>query len=235
MAATQGSESATEVAVEVSRTSSSLSRTKRKVLLFPIQTTLQVSMCTATNGRLFFPKKKYSARKLGINLGFQQNFNLPFRLLEFYKPATWARAIAGIVRGYFPSTSVVRARSWKRSTDHDHRQPLALSAGQLYTLTEDFLQVYGYDKDCLLRSVCELAHSPFDPAELQQDVTTEVVHLLLSPSVHEAFADDEQELKRVYEMAERLGASGANCELIYDRCQRSVLSDFSTLVDDTRT
>ncbi|XP_058117952.1 uncharacterized protein LOC131284672 [Anopheles ziemanni] len=194
-------------------------------------------MCTATNGRLFFPKKKYSARKLGINLGFQQNFNLPFRLLEFYKPATWARAIAGIVRGYFPSTSVVTARSWKRSTDHDHnRQPLALSAGQLYTLTEDFLQVFGYDKDCLLRSVCELAHSPFDQAELEQDFIAEVVHLLLSPSVHESFADDEQELKRAYEMAERLGASGANCELIYDRCYRSVLSDFSNLVgEDART
>ncbi|XP_050071703.1 uncharacterized protein LOC126559575 [Anopheles maculipalpis] len=204
------------------------SRQERKVLLFPITTTLQLSMCTATDGRLYAPKTKYPARKLGINLGFQQNFNLPFRLLEFYKPPTWARAIAGIIRGEFPSTSVVTARGWKRSADH---QTLALTAGQLYTYVEDFLHVFGYERDCLLKSVCELAHSPFDRSEDQQDFMTEVVHLLLSPSVHESFAEDEMELKRAYEMAERLGASGANCDLIYDRCNRSVLSDFSNLLD----
>uniref|UniRef100_A0A182Q3N4 Uncharacterized protein n=1 Tax=Anopheles farauti TaxID=69004 RepID=A0A182Q3N4_9DIPT len=209
-----------------------LSRQERKVLLFPIQTTLQVSMCTATDGRLYAPKKKYPARKLGINLGFQQNFNLPFRLLEFYNPPTWARAISGILRGYFPSTSVVTARSWKRSTDH---QSLTLSAGQLYTFVEDFLHVFGYGKDCLLKSVCELAHSPFDRTEQEQDFLTEIVHLLLSPSVHESFADDEAKQKRAYEMAERLGASGANCDLIYDRCHRSVLSDFSNLNDVSRS
>uniref|UniRef100_A0A182VYI2 Uncharacterized protein n=1 Tax=Anopheles minimus TaxID=112268 RepID=A0A182VYI2_9DIPT len=198
-----------------------LSRQERKVLLFPIQTTLQVSMLTATDGRLYAPKKKYPARKLGINLGFQQNFNLPFRLLEFYKPPTWARAIAGILRGQFPSTSVVTARGWKRSTDH---QSLALSAGQLYTFVEDFLHVFGYDRDCLVKSVCELAHSPFDRTEKEeQDFMTEVVHLLLSPSEHESFGEDEADQKRAYEMAERLGASGANCDLIYDRCHRSVL------------
>ncbi|XP_053659981.1 uncharacterized protein LOC128709023 [Anopheles marshallii] len=208
-----------------------LSRQERKVLLFPILTTLQVSMLTATDGRLFAPKKKYPARKLGINLGFQQNFNLPFRLLEFYKPPTWARAIAGIFRGQFPSTSVVTARSWKRSIDH--QSPIGLSAGQLYSFVEDFLHVFGYEKDCLLKSVCELAHSPFERTEQQdqQDFMTEVVHLLLSPSVHESFAADETEQKRAYEMAERLGASGANCDLIYDRCHRSVLSDFSNLLD----
>uniref|UniRef100_A0A182NDU7 Uncharacterized protein n=1 Tax=Anopheles dirus TaxID=7168 RepID=A0A182NDU7_9DIPT len=209
-----------------------LSRQERKVLLFPIQTTLQITMCTATDGRLYAPKKKYPARKLGINLGFQQNFNLPFRLLEFLKPPTWARAISGILRGSFPSTSVVTARSWKRSTDH---QSLALSAGQLYTFVEDLLHVFGYEQDCLLKSVCELAHSPFDRTEPEQDFMTEIVHLLLSPSVHESFADDEMKLKQSYEMAERLGASGANCELIYDRCHRSVLSDFSNLIDVSRS
>ncbi|XP_053671708.1 uncharacterized protein LOC128721927 [Anopheles nili] len=212
-------------------TSRALSRQERKVLLFPIQTTLQISMCTATDGRLFAPKKKYPARKLGINLGFQQNFNLPFRLLEFYKPPTWARAIAGILRGQFPATSVVTARGFKRSADH---RALGLSAGQLYEFVEDFLQVFGYERDCLRKSVCELAHSPFDRADQPQDVLTEVVHLLLSPSVHESFAEDELDLKRSYEMAERLGASGANCELIYERCHRSVLSDFSHLADADR-
>ncbi|XP_049547910.1 uncharacterized protein LOC125959145 [Anopheles darlingi] len=210
-----------------------LSRQQRKALIFPIQTTLQVSMLTATDGRLFAPKKKYPARKLGINLGFQQNFNLPFRLLEFYKPPTWARALVGVLRGDFPSTSVVRARSFRRSIEQQEpqHQPLALSAGQLYTHAEDLLHVFGYDTDCLLRSVCELAHSPFDRSPDNEDVMTEVVHLLLSPSEHQSFADDETELRRKYEMAERLGASGANCELIYERCHRSVLSDFSNLID----
>ncbi|XP_035774552.1 uncharacterized protein LOC118457267 [Anopheles albimanus] len=210
-----------------------LSRQQRKALIFPIQTTLQVSMLTVTDGRLFAPKKKYPARKLGINLGFQQNYNLPFRLLEFYKPPTWARALAGILNGDFPSTSVVRARSFRRSIEQQQpqHQPLALTAGQLYTHAEDLLHVFGYATDCLLRSVCELAHSPFDRSPENEDVMTEVVHLLLSPSVHQSFADDEAELRRKYEMAERLGASGANCELIYERCHRSVLSDFSNLID----
>lgn len=98
-------------------------------------------------------------------------------MLEFYKPPTWARAIAGIIRGQFPSTSVVTARSWKRSTDH---QSLMLSAGQLYRHVEDLLHVFGYGRDCLLKSVCELAHSPFDRTDPpEQDVMTEVVHLLL--------------------------------------------------------
>uniref|UniRef100_A0A182JQ02 Uncharacterized protein n=1 Tax=Anopheles christyi TaxID=43041 RepID=A0A182JQ02_9DIPT len=223
----------TELASVSSNSTKTLSRQERKVLLFPILTTLQVSICTATDGRLFAPKKKYPARKLGINLGFQQNFNLPFRLLEFYKPPTWARAIAGIIRGQFPSTSVVTARSWKRSTDH--QTTLALSAGQLYRYVEDFIHVFGYGRDCLLKSVCELAHSPFERSDQEQDIMTEVVHMLLSPSVHESFGEEEMEQKRAYEMAERLGASGANCDLIYDRCQRSVLSDFSNLLDGSRS
>ncbi|XP_052863496.1 uncharacterized protein LOC128270131 [Anopheles cruzii] len=207
-----------------------LSRQERKILLFPTQTTLQVSMCTVSDGHLFMPRKKYPFRRVGINLGFQHNYNLPYRMLEFYKPPNWARAIAGIIRGEFPSTSVVTARNWKRSTDH---KSLTLTAGQLYTYVEDLLHVFGYEADCLVRSVCELAHSPFDRSQSEQDLMTEVVHLLLSPSVHESFGDDELELRRKYEMAERLGASGANCELIYDRCHRSVLSDFSNLVDNS--
>lgn len=64
---------------------------------------------------------------------------------------------------------------------------------------------------------------------------TIILRGVFSPSVHESFGEDELEQKRAYEMAERLGASGANCDLIYDRCHRSVLSDFSNLVGDDRS
>uniref|UniRef100_A0A182K548 Uncharacterized protein n=1 Tax=Anopheles christyi TaxID=43041 RepID=A0A182K548_9DIPT len=122
-------------------------------------TTLQVTMCTVTNGRLFKPPKKdYAVRRLGINLGFQVNYNLPFRLLDFYKPAYWARALIGVVQGQFKPTTVVSARTFKRSVTHPSSD---LTAGQLYRAAEELLQAMEFGSDCLAKSICELAHSPF--------------------------------------------------------------------------
>uniref|UniRef100_A0A182PIC6 Uncharacterized protein n=1 Tax=Anopheles epiroticus TaxID=199890 RepID=A0A182PIC6_9DIPT len=152
-------------------------------------TTLQVTMCTVTNGRLFKPpKKEYPVRRLGINLGFQVNYNLPFRLMDFYKPAYWARALIGVVQGRFKPTTVVSARGFKRSVTHPSSD---LTAGQLYRAAEELLQALAFGSDCLAKSVCELAHSPFRRESNRADVLTEVAHFLLTPSFHRSFGESE--------------------------------------------
>ncbi|XP_061506940.1 uncharacterized protein LOC3290789 isoform X2 [Anopheles gambiae] len=150
-----------------------------KALIFPPMTTLQVTMCTVTNGRLFKPpKQEYAVRRLGINLGFQVNYNLPFRLLDFYKPAYWARALIGVVQGRFKPTTVVSARDYKRSVTHPSSD---LTAGQLYHAAEELLQAMEFGADCLAKSICELAHSPFHrEPNGREDVLMEVAHFLLT-------------------------------------------------------
>uniref|UniRef100_A0A182IY17 Uncharacterized protein n=1 Tax=Anopheles atroparvus TaxID=41427 RepID=A0A182IY17_ANOAO len=189
-------------------------------------TTLQVTMCTVTNGRLFKPPKKdYAVRRLGINLGFQVNYNLPFRLLDFYKPAYWARSLIGVVNGQFRPTTVVSARNFKREVTHNDSD---LTAGQLYRAAEELMQALQFGSDCLAKSVCELAHSPFHRQTNQEDVLTEIAHFLLTPSVHRAFGEAEYRERKTYEMAENLGASGADCQLIYEQCPKSLLAHYST-------
>ncbi|XP_053671034.1 uncharacterized protein LOC128721317 [Anopheles nili] len=201
--------------------------TKREALFFPPMTTLQVTMCTVTNGRLFKPPKKdYAVRRLGINLGFQVNYNLPFRLMDFYKPAYWARALIGVVQGRFQPTTVMTARDFKRSVTHQNSD---LSAGQLYRAAEELLQALQFGSDCLAKSVCELAHSPFHRESNREDLLTEITQFLLTPSMHRSFDELEYKDRLKYEMAENLGASGADCELIYATCPTSLLEHYSKL------
>ncbi|XP_058061695.1 uncharacterized protein LOC131212000 [Anopheles bellator] len=201
------------------------SDTDSRALLFPGLTTLQVTMCTATNGRLFMPPTKtYPVRRLGINLGFQVNYVLPFRLLEFYKPTHWARAFLGVVQGKFQPTTVVMAREFKRSVTHSSSD---LTAGQLYRAVEELMDATQFGTDCLAKSVCELAHSPFH--RNQEDLLEEAVHFLLTPSVHRSFGEAEYHDRAKYEMAENLGTSGADCDLIYSSCPKSLLAHHSTL------
>ncbi|XP_035778422.1 uncharacterized protein LOC118459285 [Anopheles albimanus] len=190
-------------------------------------TTLQITMCTVTNGRLFkSPTKDYAVRRLGINLGYQVNYNLPFNLMAFYKPTYWARALIGIVQGRFQPTTVVSARDFKRSVTHQNSD---LTAGQLYRAAEELMDAMEFGSDCLAKSVCELAHSPLHRDANQEDLLSEIVHFLLTPSVHRSFGDAEYRDRIKYEMAENLGASGADCELVYASCPNSLLAHHSKL------
>ncbi|XP_050079228.1 uncharacterized protein LOC126566549 [Anopheles maculipalpis] len=205
--------------------SQATSSEQAKALFFPAMTTLQVTMCTVTNGRLFkSPKKDYPVRRLGINLGFQVNYNLPYRLMDFYKPAYWARALIGVVQGRFKPTTVVSARDFKRSVTHPSSD---LTAGQLYRAVEELLQAMEFGSDCLAKSVCELAHSPFHREPHREDLLVEVTHFLLTPSFHRSFGELEYRDRTKYEMAENLGVSGADCELIYANCPKSLLEHYS--------
>ncbi|XP_062557251.1 uncharacterized protein LOC134222124 [Armigeres subalbatus] len=198
-----------------------------RLLIYPSLSVLQFSMATATSGDFFVPRKKYAVRRLGINLGFQANYNLPYRLQDFYKFPTWARAMVDVVKGRYLPTQVVTARAVrKRSTVRP------LSAGDIYTALEDILEFSGYDKDCLLKSVCELSHSPFH--DLEEDLYAEIVHFFLTPSEHQAFDVSERKMKRKYELAERFGKMGADCTMMYPECRRSFLMDISDFIDDNK-
>uniref|UniRef100_A0A182VQN8 Uncharacterized protein n=1 Tax=Anopheles minimus TaxID=112268 RepID=A0A182VQN8_9DIPT len=177
-----------------------------KALFFPQMTTLQLTMCTVTNGRLFkSPTKEYPVRRLGINLGFQVNYNLPFRLMDFYKPAYWARALIGVVQGRFKPTTVVSARDFKRSVTHPSSD---LTAGQLYAAAEELLQVMEFGSDCLAKSICELAHRPFHRETGREDLLMEVTHFLLT-----SFGESEYRDRAKYEMAENLGYTALSRKL----------------------
>lgn len=133
----------------------------------------QLSICTSSGTPFFVPKKKYPFRRLGVNIGFQVNYNLPYRLKDFYSFPTWARSMVDIVKGRYMPTEVVTARATRKRRSSRH-----LSAGDVYTAIEEVLQLAGYDKDCVIKSVCELSHSPFH--NLEEDLYTEVLHFLLT-------------------------------------------------------
>ncbi|XP_062557250.1 uncharacterized protein LOC134222123 [Armigeres subalbatus] len=198
-----------------------------RFLMFPSSSVLQFSMATVTSGPLFFPKKKYPARRLGMNLGFQANYPLPYRLQDFYKFPTWARALVDVAKGRFLPTEIVTARAIRRRST-----PRPLSAGDVYTALEEILDFSGYDKDCVLKSVCELSHSPFD--DLEGDLYAEIIHFFLTPSEHQAFHVSERRMKQKYELAERFGKMGADCTMMYPKCRRSFLMDISEFIDDNK-
>ena len=53
---------------------------------------------------------------------------------------------------------------------------------------------------------------------------------LFRPSVHQSFDKNEDSLRIIYEEAEKMGASGADCDLMYPNCANSFLSDISNFV-----
>ncbi|XP_058817257.1 uncharacterized protein LOC131680560 [Topomyia yanbarensis] len=194
-------------------------------LLFPSLSAMQFSVATSSGGPFFTPRKVYPYRRAGFNLGFQANYALPYRLQDFYKYPTWARAIVDIVKGRFMPTEVVTARAARK-----RRTSSRLSAGEIYHALDETLRYSGYDADCLIKSVCELAHSPFH--DVENDLYAEILQFILTPSEHQSFEPHERALKTKYEAAERLGREGADCHLLYPKCQRSFLSHVTEFVDD---
>ncbi|XP_038116796.1 uncharacterized protein LOC6048011 [Culex quinquefasciatus] len=194
-------------------------------LVFPTLSIMQFSLCTSS-GTPLFKTKKYPFRRLGLNLGFQVNYALPYRLMDFYKPPTWARAMVDIVKGRFMPTEVVTARAFRRRRSNRH-----LSAGDIYKAVDETLQMAGYEQDCLLKSVCELAHSPLH--NVQEDLYAEILQFILTPSEHQGFDTGERKMRIRYEMAEKLGREGADCDLLYTKCSKSFLSDITNFVDES--
>lgn len=77
------------------------------------------------------------------------------------------------MKGRYLPTEVTTARAVRK-----RRSEKQLSAGDIYVALEEVLQLNGYDEDCVVKSVCELAHSPFHNAD--DDLYAEIIQFLLT-------------------------------------------------------
>ncbi|XP_058448794.1 uncharacterized protein LOC131428767 [Malaya genurostris] len=198
-----------------------------RALVFPSSSAMQFTIATSAGTPFFVPRKPYPFRRAGFNIGFQANYALPYRLQDFYKYPNWARAMVDVIKGRVMPTEIVTARAARK-----RRSSSRLSGGEIYRALDETLQYTGYGADCLIKSVCELAHSPFH--DVENDLYAEILQFILTPSEHQSFEMHERAMKTRYETAERLGKEGADCDVLYPKCRKSFLSDFSDFVDEKK-
>ncbi|XP_055300283.1 uncharacterized protein LOC129567437 [Sitodiplosis mosellana] len=77
-------------------------------------------------------------------------------------------------------------------------------------------------KACVLRSICESAHTSFD---YSNGILGELFHVIMSPSLttdHITHYEDNE-----YLHAEKLGQEGAPCEHVFNDCTTSILDQFT--------
>ncbi|XP_063591292.1 uncharacterized protein LOC134768393 [Penaeus indicus] len=112
-----------------------------------------------------------------------------------------------------PNDSVSWARNYPNSSPSDRNA--------LYSRLETFLDSLGYDGHvCTLRTLCEVAESPFD-----HGLYGEVVNLVLSASR----SADQNDLYDEYMTAEYYGSTYGDCGDIYTGCPHSVLDAVSRM------
>ncbi|PNF33889.1 hypothetical protein B7P43_G06738 [Cryptotermes secundus] len=145
---------------------------------------------------------------LAISVGFQLNFVLPTNATEF------------------------RQQNVARS-----RREIGEALRSMYLPLQAFLQEYGFDgRTCMLRSICEAAHSPFSHED--SGLLEEIAHALLTPSSEMSDADldciDGYDSTKCplgdipYLAAERFGRSGGDCGFRYADCPQSPLDFISS-------
>ncbi|XP_035740251.1 uncharacterized protein LOC118449591 [Vespa mandarinia] len=101
-----------------------------------------------------------------------------------------------------------------------------------YSTIENLLEEYGWGngRECLLRSICELAEVPF--LRREQDIVEEAIHLILTPTEDLAISvnSTHRSVEESYREAERLGKSGVDCTLTYPNCIESPLKSFTEIL-----
>ncbi|XP_058792648.1 uncharacterized protein LOC131665067 [Phymastichus coffea] len=140
---------------------------------------------------------------LAVNLGYQFNYALPSNLSQLEPTGPRGRVRRGAER---PGTG--------------------LDLVDVYLSLEDTLQRHGWGdaRQCMLRTICELAEAPLHGRA--DHVLEEIIHLLLTPS-EDGGGDGPL---RQYEQAELLGRSGAGqCGATYAGCLGSPLDAFTVL------
>ncbi|XP_063992888.1 uncharacterized protein LOC135170759 isoform X2 [Diachasmimorpha longicaudata] len=165
---------------------------------------------------LLFPKSTVFQFSIGISVplitnnkgtiatsfAFQFNYALPWNLTQLHEP------------GIIPSRE-----------NHDFNLHTA------YAAIEQLLDTYGWrnGRECLLRSICELAEAPL--VETDRDILQEVIHLFLTPTgdfpprVNSSY----QGVNKLYHEAELLGRSGGDCTRTYSNCLESPLKSFTKI------
>nr|KAF7412779.1 hypothetical protein H0235_012630 [Vespula pensylvanica] len=89
---------------------------------------------------------------------------------------------------------------------------------------------WGNGRECLLRSICELAEVPL--LRREQDIVEEAIHLILTPTEDLATSvnSTHRSVEESYREAERLGKSGVDCTLTYPDCIESPLKSFTEIL-----
>jgi hypothetical protein len=215
-----------------------LSRQKRK-LVFLQFTVLQLTVALVSQIS-YIP-----SHRVAVNTGFGISYGLPFSPKNFYHPAFWGRSSSNdssTLNKFFnrliennndveedeeeiQSTTEVsnESREFGKMAKRD------LSAGEFYHGIKETLSIAGYHEECLLKCVCELAKHPL--VEDEDNLMTELLHFVLTPSVHKGFdGDDESDMQKAFEDAERFGKIGGDCDLMYDNCEKSPLHKISNFV-----
>ncbi|XP_026667714.1 uncharacterized protein LOC108623014 [Ceratina calcarata] len=111
------------------------------------------------------------------------------------------------------------------------RQSRDLNLQDTYAAIENLLNRHGWrdGRECLLRTICELAETPF--ARTREDILEEVIHLILTPSEDSPGSANSthRSVDQLYREAERLGRSGGDCVLAYPDCIESPLGTFTEI------
>ncbi|KAH0549492.1 hypothetical protein KQX54_009737 [Cotesia glomerata] len=138
-----------------------------------------------------------------FSAGFQFNYALPWNLTQLQSPSI------------IPS----------RHTDD-------FNLNNIYLSIENLFDRYNWSdgRQCLLRSICELAETPLN--RVNTDVLLDVVHLLLTPSedLPETVNSSHRSIDKLYHRAELLGRSGGDCASSYSGCAESPLKYFTQIV-----
>lgn len=177
--------------------------------------------------------------------GFQINYGLPFSPKSFYHPMFWGRSDSNgslfnlffnrMIESKDDSEDDIQTTTDISSTLEDDEESSRitkrdLSAGELYYGIRETLSFAGYHEECLLKSVCELAKHPL--VEDKDNVMGELLHYILTPSLHKGFDDESEfEERSAFEEAERLGKMGGDCDAIYGSCEKSPLHTISNFVE----
>jgi hypothetical protein len=105
---------------------------------------------------------------LQLSIGLTLPVEIPYRRL----PLSY-----GLQRVYLLPTN---ATQWHTAPDITRRREISSrTLRNIYAPLESFLEGYGFNgRMCLLRSICEAAHSPFYYEEM--DFLEEVIHAILT-------------------------------------------------------
>nr|CAH7717358.1 unnamed protein product [Callosobruchus chinensis] len=106
------------------------------------------------------------------------------------------------------------------------RRKRSTSRWRVYEAFENFMERYKYGdgRACVLRSICEVSHTPLDE---RSGILAEIVSAILRPS---STTDPlEHHTNGEYFAAEELGKKMENCERLFPECSVDFLQQFSTL------